>query len=328
MELGNESEARSVNDSLLNHFQRLANGTIVTSDFDTYPVIVDLASSNPEAAALLLVASRGDNSSILGGFSNLGIAFKPFFQLALLNGRSKGNRDWLQPQRKELGSLKGDYQADLDKARAAFDQQASDIAQRKAEEAAERQVRLDEWEQRKLDLAKEWDDLKRVYDEKLALLAPTQYWADRYSSHRKVAIGFAMSFGVVLASTVGLFAWLAMPHLFTAAATKDVSPILTLIPIAVPAFAGVWVLKMLSRLLSENLQMMRDAKERETMVKTFLALMRDDTAGKALVRDDDRILILHSLFRPSSVSAIDDAPPVHWFDILTNKVSGKGRASA
>lgn len=64
------------------------------------------------------------------------------------------------------------------------------------------------------------------------------------------------------------------------------------------------------------------------MVKTFLALMRDDTAGKTLVKDDDRILILHSLFRPSSVSAVDDAPPVHWFDILTNKVSSKGKAGA
>ena len=328
IEMGNESEARSFNDSLWNHFQRVAQGTLVTSDFDTYPAIVDLAGSNPEAATLLLVATRGDASGILGNFSNLGIPFKPFFQLALLSSRSKGSRDWLQSQRKELGSLKGDYQSELDKARAAFDQQASDITQQKAEEAAGRQARIDEWEQRKLDLAKEWDDLKRVYDEKLALLAPTQYWSDRASSHRKVATGFAVAFGAVLIGTVGLFAWLAMPHLFAVAGNKEVSPILTLIPVAIPAFAGVWVLKILSRLLSENLQMMRDAKERETMVKTFLALMRDDTAGKTLVKDDDRILILHSLFRPSSVSAVDDAPPVHWFDILTNKVSSKGKAGA
>ena len=115
-----------------------------------------------------------------------------------------------------------------------------------------------------------------------------------------------------------------MPRLFELASQKDVSPILTLVPVAVLAFAGIWVLKMLSRLLSENLQMMRDARERETMVKTFLALKRDDKDGKSIVNDNDRILILHSLFRPSSVSAIDDAPPVHWFDILTNKVSGKG----
>lgn len=115
-----------------------------------------------------------------------------------------------------------------------------------------------------------------------------------------------------------------MPHLFEVAAQKDVSPILTLVPVAVLAFAGIWVLKMLSRLLSENLQMMRDARERETMVKTFLALMRDDKNGKSLVNDNDRILILHSLFRPSSIAATDDAPPVHWFDILTNKTGGKG----
>lgn len=322
-----EGEALQFNHALQQHFSSVANGTVITSSHAFYPAIVDLAATHPDLAAMLLSAARSDAINTLGGFGNIGLPVRSIFELIVQYGRSKGTRDWLQPQRKELASLKGEYQDGLDQIRAAFSQQQEDIAQQAVDAGASHQARIEEWEQRKLDFSKEWDDLKRVYDEKLALLAPTQYWSDRAAAHRTVAIVFAVAFGAVLAASIGIFVWLAMPHLFAVAGNKEVSPILTLIPVAVPAFAGIWVLKMLSRLLSENLQMMRDAKERETMVKTFLALMRDDTAGKSLVKDDDRILILHSLFRPSSVSAVDDAPPVHWFDILTNRVPGKGRTS-
>jgi hypothetical protein len=323
-----ESDARQFNQALQQHFANVSNGIVLTSDHGLYPAIVDVAATHPDLAAVLLSASRSDAVSTLGGVGNLGLPVRSIVELIVQYGRSKGTRDWLQPQRKEVAALKSDYQNGLDQMRAAFSKQQEDIAQQFQEASEGHQARINEWEHRKLDLSKEWDDLKRVYDEKLALLAPTQYWSDRATAHRGVSIGFAVAFGAVLTASLGVFVWLAMPHLFAVAGNKEVSPILTLIPIAVPAFAGIWVLKMLSRLLSENLQMMRDAKERETMVKTFLALMRDDTAGKSLVKDDDRILILHSLFRPSSVSAVDDAPPVHWFDILTNKVQSKGRANA
>ena len=323
-----EGEARQFNDALQARLNALANGAFITSDYEFYPAIVDVAKTSPELAALVLVAARADSAQTLGALGNYGTPFRDVIRLILQYGRSKGTRDWLQPQRKELTELRDGLQGDLDRIRASLEAQEGSIAEQRLQENQAKLDRGNEWSAQKEQIQGEWDALKRVYDEQLALLAPTQYWAERAVTHRKVAIGFAMAFGLLLAASIGIFVWLAMPHLFEVAVQKDVSPILALIPVAVPAFAGIWVLKMLSRLLSENLQMMRDAKERETMVKTFLALMRDDTAGKTLVKDDDRILILHSLFRPSSVSAIDDAPPVHWFDILTNKVSGKGKAGA
>lgn len=324
IEQSQEGEARQFIDNLRSHFNRLVNGEIISSDHEFFPAIVDLAKTSPSMAAMLLVAAKNDADSTLGNFGQYGLPFSSIIRLILQYSRSKGTRDWLQPQRKELTGLKDDFQGGLNELRASFDEQSEAIAQqRKAEEQAHSD-RDGEWATLRERMESEWDSLKRVYDEQLALLAPTQYWASRASSHKYAAIAFAVSFGVSLTVFVGLFSWLAMPRLFELATQKDVSPILTLVPVAVLAFAGIWVLKMLSRLLSENLQMMRDARERETMVKTFLALMRDDKDGKSMVNDNDRILILHSLFRPSSVSAIDDAPPVHWFDILTNKVSNKG----
>lgn len=320
IEANQEVEARNTNNSIQNELSNLSNGQYLTSDHDLYPVIIDLAKINPDLGAIMLVACRNDSLSTLGQFGQFQIGINQLIKLAAHAARSKGSKDWLQPQRKELTALKGEAQVSLDAIREALNDQSSAITTQRENETAEHQARIDQWQDIKENVASDWEKLKKVYDEKLALLAPTQYWADRARSHKWIAIGFAIAFGCVLSTAISVFVWLAMPHLVDAARSKDISLILTLIPVAVPAFAGIWVLKMLSRLLSENLQMMRDARERETMVKTFLALMRDDAAGKALIKDDDRILILHSLFRPSSITVADDAPPVHWFDLLTNRI--------
>ena len=316
--------ALQYNQILIKHFeQQVSTGRIITSDHDIYPVIVDIAQVNLDVAGLLYVAAREDSQNTLGTFSSSGIPFKTLIDLILYHTKSRGTKDWLLPQRKEVTALKDESQAELASIRAKFEEQNQAIEEQRQHADQAHLGRESQWSTLKEQMNSEWEALNKVYDEQLALLAPTQYWTSRATSHRDTAIAFAIAFGFVLAASIGLFAWLAMPHMFAVAGNKDISPILTLVPIAIPAFAGVWVLKMLSRLLSENLQMMRDARERETMVKTFLALMRDDKSGKSIVNDNDRILILHSLFRPSSVTAVDDAPPVHWFDILTNKVGSK-----
>ncbi|MGZ9896534.1 DUF6161 domain-containing protein [Bordetella bronchiseptica] len=322
-----EQLARQSNDALVDHFNQVANGNVVTSDFEIYPAIVDMATGNPDVAGLLYLFARSDSAQTLGVISKpnqrQALPVKTILDLILLYVRSKGSRDWLLPQRRELTALKDELQAALDSIGSKHEEQNGEIEEQRKLANEFHELRVGAWSAFKEELAEEWKTLKKVYDEQLALLAPTQYWGDRATAHRNVAIAFAVAFGLVLAASIGLFSWLAMPHMFAVAGNKEISPILTLVPIAIPAFAGVWVLKMFSRLLSENLQMMRDARERETMVKTFLALMRDDKNGKSIVNDNDRILILHSLFRPSSVTAVDDAPPVHWFDILTNKVGSK-----
>ncbi|MDF3822935.1 DUF6161 domain-containing protein [Leptospira sp. 96542] len=318
-----KSAAKQYLATLIELFQRVAQGTLLTSDHAYYPVIAELVVIDIDAAAYVLTAARVDAAQLLE------VLFRekqfPFQALnGLILGREKiRSVDWLAPQRKELGQLQADYQAKLNELRAVFDEQTGTITEqhRQAEEAHKQ--RHDHWEGWKKELGEEWTKLKKVYDEQLALQAPTQYWSQRAKTHRSIAIGFAIAFGLFLMGGVAAFVCWAMPGLLKAADNKDVSVLLTLSPLLVPVFASIWVLKILSRLLSENLQLMRDARERETMVKTFLALMRDDQSGKALVQDNDRILILHALFRPSSLSAVDDAPPVHWFDILTNKVGSK-----
>lgn len=311
------------NTTLASHFSQIDNGTVITSDYDIFPAIVDAAKKNPDSAALIYMSARSDAKRIVGTFYNQfdhHIPANAIVDLVLLQSRSKGTKDWLLPQRKELTALKDECQAGLNEIRSRFDEQSQAIDEQRQFAKQAHKNREDQWDILQGGIASDWSSLKKIYDEQLALLAPTQYWSERAENHQCAAICFALAFGIALIASMIAFACLAMPYMSGLATNKEASLVLTLVPVAVPAFAGFWVLRILSRLLSENLQMMRDARERETMVKTFLALMRDDKSGKSIVNDNDRILILHSLFRPSSVTAVDDAPPVHWFDILTNKV--------
>lgn len=321
LEESNAQRAQQIHDVLNSHLQRLGSGEIVTSDSELFPAIVDLSTHSVDVAALVMLAARSDADSTLGRISNTPV--KALVKLSLLNSRAKGSKDWLIPHRKELTALQSQYRSELNTLQLLNDARAADFSKLYSEGEKAGISRDSAWNEQTERFGEEWLQMKRVYDEQLALLAPTQYWDKRAKAHATWSGVIAIFFTAVLGSTLATFVVLGSPHLLAASLAKDVSPLLTLIPVLIPAFAAIWVLKILSRLLSENLQMMRDARERETMVKTFLALMRDEERGKALVRDEDRILILHALFRPSTVNAVDDAPPVHWFDILSNKVGAK-----
>jgi hypothetical protein len=320
-----QSQFNQFNQNLVKSFDALGRGTVLASRAALYPAIVEIEKNDPNCAGLLYLAARSDADQYLGHFGQNGqnIQFKTLLEFVLNYPLAKKSKDWLAPQRNELVALRDEHQAILHNLHNDFLAQKTAIEYQQTEANSAHTARVEDWKQFIIDKETDWGNLKKVYDEQLALRAPTQYWKDRAESHKINAIGFASAFSLVLIVAVIIFSCLGMPFLIDKSPDNTTSLISSLVPIVVPAFIFIWVLKILSRLLSENIGLMRDARERETMVETFLALMRDDADGKPLIKDDDRILILHSLFRPSSITATDDAPPVHWFDVLTNKLSGK-----
>lgn len=183
-----------------------------------------------------------------------------------------------------------------------------------------------EWQAHLTKVEEQWAALKKVYDTELGLRAPTTYWTDREKSQRRIAIGYAGVFALLIGSLLHIFVTYGMPYLsHVGAVGKDGggNTILAVLPILIPAFAAIWVLRIVGRLLAESLALMRDASERTTLVKTFLAMMKDEAGNKSVIKDDDRILILHALFRPSTGAVSDDSPPVHWFDLLSSRLGDK-----
>ena len=178
-----------------------------------------------------------------------------------------------------------------------------------------------DWIEQKEGFDHQWSAMKKAYDEEIALAAPTTYWKAKARIHFWAAIGFAIAFVLLIVWALREFFASTVPGL--SGIKEGQFPWSAIVPAVVCAFAAIWVLRIVGRQLSNHLQLLEDAGERQAMVKTFLALVHDETRGKALVTDNDRILILHALFRPSHLKAIDDAPPAHWFDLLTSKIGQK-----
>ena len=84
------------------------------------------------------------------------------------------------------------------------------------------------------------------------------------------------------------------------------------------ATLGTWLLRVLVRVYLSHLHLGTDANERVTMIQTYLALLREGS-GPA---ENERQLILQTLFRPSSTGLIkDDGIPSSAFDLLSKTIS-------
>ena len=301
---------------------QITNGQTITRESRYAAKIRGIAESNPRAALAAYASLIPGQESQLQYFG-----IQPFeaFRLALeaslfddaLPAVRAFESEWSQLARNAGSELKKQEE------RAAEITLLSSTAAR--EEADRVKQQNTEWNTLKERVDGEWKELKRVYDNQLALLAPTQYWSDRAKSHMRSMIGLSIALGVIAVAAVIVFFSLGVPLINEL--PKDASAasgLLKMLPLLVPGFLIIWAMRIVSRLLSESISMMRDAREREAMVKTFLAMLREETTGQPGLTQDDRILILHSLFRPSNITATDDSPPVHWFDLLTKRLGQPG----
>lgn len=74
----------------------------------------------------------------------------------------------------------------------------------------------------------------------------------------------------------------------------------------------IWISRILLKMTFSNLHLKEEAHEKETMILTYLALINEG-AG---LRDDDRKLILESIFRSSTNGLIKDESNVTLLDIV------------
>lgn len=308
----NDQDKHQIRDyeaSLRKRLNAFVSGEAISRAHPHFATIQTIAEADPNAGATLVSACLVNGSDLL---SNSG-QWDALARIGATAFHDGARRETTKALRDDLSALKKNAETDIATLRAFLDEhsQTSKANLKEHQDAVGERERL--WNALLKKCDEDWDELKRVYDEKLALLAPTDYWRTRATDHRKKAIGFAAAFTVALTVALGLFTYFGISHLLKPGTQ---STLLAVIPVLVPAFAGVWVLRILGRLLSENLAISQDAHERETMVKTFLALMRDETTGKSVVTDEDRRIILHALFRPSAVTATDDSPPLHWLESL------------
>lgn len=170
------------------------------------------------------------------------------------------------------------------------------------------------------------DELKLITDNakaeidalktEIALHESIRYWNDAFKSYSVASTGWATAFFVMIV-VIGC-SFVLYTKSLVANGVVDLHKLgieEAVIFFMIPMFFGVWIVKMLAKRYQANFHLMNDAKNREVMTKAFLAL----AAGKHAAAQD-KILMLNALFRPTPDIKYDDDAPVHWFDILANKI--------
>ena len=171
-----------------------------------------------------------------------------------------------------------------------------------------------------LDQAKEeYNSLKEFYKTELALKAPVTYWATVATHHRWLAFAWGIIFTLLL---------LGLAFLVITSA-KDISAFLTEIEKETIAIAFIiaigtavfWAMRMVAKIFLSNYHRAVDAAERETMVKTFLALRREGN-----ITDEQLDLVLSPLFRPGATGLVrEDSTPEYGIISKLSKELSKNK---
>lgn len=161
-------------------------------------------------------------------------------------------------------------------------------------------------------------ELENLYEEKLKIQAPADYWAEMEKQYTKKGRWWltVSIFVTILILAVLIGALIAFPQMFDKNAhwleVLKNSAIITVI-----TSIAVYMLRLFVKLSTSSFHLARDAKERNRLTFFYLALIQ-----KKAVTEKERAIILNSLFSRSDTGLIkgDSAPTmaVNVADFLQN----------
>ena len=164
----------------------------------------------------------------------------------------------------------------------------------------------------------EWRSIRNTFESQLRLEAPVKYWQDRADATSKAAKLSLFAFAAFAFAIIGVLVVFGPEFLERVSAIKNIGPFTTLAFVSIPGLTALWGLKHVARLFVLNIERSSDARLRETMTTTFLALTKE---GTATVGQDERLLILEALFRPPAPTPSDDGHLSSVFALLSRRSS-------
>ncbi|WJG10247.1 DUF6161 domain-containing protein [Aliiglaciecola sp. LCG003] len=230
---------------------------------------------------------------------------------------------WDEEQTNQRDNWVNEYQLKIDEAtrqNSKVDGLISDWQEQTETQTADLETHKEEFKKKfKDELANAKTDLEnltKTYDDKLALHAAVKYWGIQQDSHNDKAKLYAKALGattVVVLLTIILFAIFGLDKPF-----KEVAVSRLVTAAAITTF-GIWIIKIVGNIFMSHLHLATDAQERRTMIHTYLALTRKGQGPK----EEDRQLILQTLFRPSTTDMVkNDQGPTQLVDLI-NRLSPK-----
>lgn len=153
---------------------------------------------------------------------------------------------------------------------------------------------------------REWEALRNTFETQLRLKSPVKYWQELADTTSRVANRSLFWFLASATVIIGVVIVFGPDFLEYVSASNNIGPFTTMAFVSVPALTALWGLKHVARLFVTNMERSADARLRETMTTTFLALAKE---GAATIDQQERLLILEALFRRPTPAPSDDG---HW----------------
>ncbi|MDE0164614.1 MAG: DUF6161 domain-containing protein [Defluviicoccus sp.] len=183
------------------------------------------------------------------------------------------------------------------------------------EAAAELEGHRSKWNEFLETAERERKGLEEAFKEHVRLDAPATYWRNRATIASKKANWALAAFMGGGVAVVGLSIVFGPELLERLAAVEGAGSFAPLALVSIPALTALWGLRHAARLFVTNLEGSADARMRETMATTFLALTKE----QGNIEKEERLLVLEALFRPAAAARTDDGHFGGALDILTRR---------
>lgn len=238
-----------------------------------------------------------------------------------------GGTDTVAAQKKSLESVKQSWSVRFGKLKKRIESEAeafrAELTDRKASvDTLVKELEDQKKEQRKSfdkiceDATSQLESITQTYDEKLALQSSVSYWGLKKRSHNRVMWVTGITSVVVGAATAAGF--IAVAHEFLQEPLERTEIWRFGVLVAVSTF-GVWLTRLFGKIFIANLHLRTDAQERETMILTYLAMLREGD----VLKSDERELILQVVFRPSTTGYIKEEGPTGFGDMVASMLKRK-----
>ena len=180
--------------------------------------------------------------------------------------------------------------------------------QRESQESAWKEFYASADEERK--------SLRRAFEEQLKLDAPATYWQERARTTFSAAMWSLGTFAAVGVGFILLVVGYGPQFLKDLPDPKVIGDFGTLTMVSIPTLTALWILRHIGRLFVTNFERSGDARMRQTMATTFLALTKEGTEA---VTQEERLMVLQALFRAPAESKGDEGHFGSALDILSRK---------
>jgi len=198
---------------------------------------------------------------------------------------------------------------------------STEQALRTAEDALDRSSKLAaEMELFRQEKNSLFSNLEDLYRRKLVLDEPALLWKTIAASKAKSWRAWLFVFALLVIAPIAIGvsyheAILGMLEKLTVNANGTIS-VAGVAAVTVPALFYAWLLKNISRVFIQSLNLADDAAHRRALALTYLGLAANP---KLNVAEQDRALILNALFRPIPTQTADEGPPSGLLELIRKK---------